>query len=77
MNKKVMYWDKTTKAQWNLFSHWHQFLMATKNSSVNGSLCGYDSYAQSNGFEYEPPVQAFQLLDKKRGFTVRCPILAE
>jgi hypothetical protein len=74
MNKKTMYWDKSKKAHWNLVSHWHQFLMATKNTSVNGSLCGYDAYAQTLGCEYEPPIQAFQLLDKKRGFTGRFPI---
>jgi hypothetical protein len=77
MNKKTMYWDKSKKADWNLVSHWHQFLMATKNSSINGSLCGYDAYAQTLGCEYEPPIQAFQLLDKKRGFTGRFPIHAE
>jgi hypothetical protein len=75
--KKVMYWDKTKKAHWNLLSHWHTYSMPTKNSSINGSLCGYDAYAQTLGFEFEPPLQAFQLLDKKRGFTGRFPIHAE
>jgi transposase-like protein len=77
MNKKVMYYDKSIKANWNLCSHWHTFSMPTKNVSVNGSLCGWDSYAQSCGFEFEPPIQAFQLLDKKRGFTGRFPIHCE
>jgi hypothetical protein len=75
--KKLMYWDKTRKAHWNLMSHFHTFSMPTKNCSLNGSLCGYDAYAQTLGFEYEPPLQAFQLLDKKRGFTGRFPIHAE
>jgi hypothetical protein len=76
MNKKIMNWDKSIKAHWNLCSHWHTFSMPTKNVSINGATCGFDGFAQSCGFEYEPPVQAFQLLDKKHGFTGRFPILA-
>lgn len=75
--KKLMYWDKTKKAHWNLMSHFHTYSMPTKNCSLNGSLCGYDAYAQTLGFEYEPALQAFQLLDKKRGFTGRFPIHCE
>jgi hypothetical protein len=74
LSKKIMFWDKTKKAHWNVMSHFHTFSMPTKNCSLNGSLCGFDSYAQSLGFEYEPALQAFQLLDKKRGFTGRFPI---
>lgn len=77
LNKKIMYWDQTTKADWNLISHWHTFSMPTKTGSVNGAMCGYDPYAQSCGFKFEPPIQAFQLLDKKRGFTGRFPIQCE
>lgn len=75
--KKLMYWDKTKKAHFNLMGHFHTFSMPTKNCSLNGSLCGYDAYAQTLGFEYEPPLQAFQLLDKRRGFTGRFPIHCE
>lgn len=76
MNKKIMYWDKTFKADYDMASHWHTYQMIGNRVSVNGSLCGYDEYAQSCGFSFEPPVQVFQLLDKNRGFTVRTPILS-
>lgn len=77
MNKLMMKWDKTKKADWNLMHHYHSFWTPTRNSSLNGSLCGWNSYALSKGFQYEPPLQTFQLLDSKRGFTVRTPIFCE
>jgi hypothetical protein len=77
VNKAIMKWDKTKKADWNLMHHYHRFWMPTGNTSLNGSLCGWNSYALSCGFQFEPPLQAFHLLDSKRGFTVRTPIHCE
>lgn len=77
LNKFIMKQDKTESASWNLLHHWHRLWQPTANSSLNGSLCGFNSYALSKGFQYEPPLQAFQLLDAKRGFTVRIPVFCE
>lgn len=77
MNKKIMYYDKTIKADYDMVSHWHQFQFIHQRVSVNSCLCGWDEYAQSNGFAYEPPTQTLQLLDKKRGLTGRFPIFCE
>jgi len=77
LNKLIMKWDKTEKADWNLMHHFHRLWMPTANTSLNGSLCGWNSYALSKGFQFEPPLQAFQLLDAKKGFTVRTPIFCE
>lgn len=77
LNKIIMKWDKTEKADWNLMHHYHRLWMPTANTSLNGSLCGWNSYALSKGFQYEPPLQAFQLLDANKGFTVRTPIFCE
>lgn len=76
-NKAIMKWDKTVKADWNLMHHFHSYWMPTRNTSLNGSLCGWNSYALSIGAPYEPPIQTFHLLDSKRGFTVRTPIHCE
>lgn len=76
-NKAIMRWDKTEKADWNLMHHFHSYWMPTRNCSLNGSLVGYNSYALSCGFAYEPPLQTFHLLDAKRGFTVRTPIICQ
>lgn len=77
VNKFIMKQDKTEKADWNLMHHYHRFWMPTGNTSLNGSLCGWNSYALSCGFPFEPPLQAFHLLDAKRGFTVRTPIFCQ
>jgi hypothetical protein len=77
VNKAIMKWDKTVRAHWNLMHHYHRFWTPSTTVSLNGSLCGWNSYALSCGFAYEPPLQAFQLLDAKRGFTVRTPIHCE
>lgn len=77
MNKFIMKQDKTYKADWNLTHHYHSFWMPTRNTSLNGSLCGWNSYALSCGFPFEPPLQTFHLLDSKKGFTVRTPIHCE
>jgi hypothetical protein len=76
-NKFIMKQDKTEKADWNLMHHYHSFWTPTRNTSLNGSLCGWNSYALSLGLPYEPALQTFHLLDAKRGFTVRTPIHCE
>lgn len=77
INKLIMKWDMTNKADFNLIHHFHRLWMPTSNTSLNGSLCGWNSYAQSIGAKYEPPLQSFQLLDSKRNFTTRMPIFCE
>jgi len=54
--------------QLDLFARWRRFC-------VNGSLIGFNSYAQAIGASPEPPQQGFQLLDSRRGFTIAAPIL--
>jgi hypothetical protein len=77
LNKFIQKQDMTVKADYNLCHHYHRFWTPTSTTSLNGSLCGYNSYALSLGMKYEPPIQSFQLLDSKRGFTVRVPIHVE
>jgi len=49
--------------------------MALRRFVVNGSLIGYNAFALSIKAEYEPPSQAFFLIDKKRFRSVTIPIL--
>jgi hypothetical protein len=53
--------------------HWHQYIVLNK-VRINGSVIGYNAYARSFGFEPELPKMQFQLLDKKRGYTLNNPI---
>lgn len=59
-----------------LLGHWHQY-MPLHRSLVNGSLKGYDEYANSMNFEYEPPVQALWLTHPEYGIRMHMPVYLE
>lgn len=56
-----------------LLGHFHQYKDLGK-VIINGSLKGYDEYAASCNFGYEPPRQAFWLTDPRYGKTITAPI---
>lgn len=56
--------------------HWHQYIHLTR-LIVNGSLKGYDEYAYSGNFGYEPPQQALWLTHPKYGITYRMPVYVD
>lgn len=56
--------------------HWHQYMHLTR-LIVNGSLKGYDEYAYSNNFPFEPPQQALWLTHPKYGITYRMPVYVD
>lgn len=49
-----------------LLGHFHQY-MTIPGMVVNGSLKGYDEYAASMNFGFEPPQQAFWITTPERG----------
>ena len=59
-----------------LMGHWHQ-LIQRQRLIVNGSLKGYDEYAFSNNFGYEPPRQALWLTHPQHGITFSAPVHLE
>lgn len=59
-----------------LLGHWHQ-LIQLQRLIVNGSLKGYDEYAASNNFGFEPPQQALWLTHSERGITFSMPVQVE
>lgn len=56
-----------------LCGHWHQ-LIQIERLIVNGSLKGYDEYAYSNNFPFEPPRQALWITHPEHGITFRAPV---
>lgn len=56
-----------------LLGHWHQ-LIQMQRVIVNGSLKGYDEYANSNNFGYEPPRQALWLTHPEHGIIMSMPV---
>jgi hypothetical protein len=74
LKKWILRENTVIKTDMSWIAHWHQYIILNK-VRVNGALIGYNSYARAFGFEPEPPKMQFQLLDKKRGFTLNNPII--
>jgi hypothetical protein len=77
LTKFIQRQNQNRKADFNLMGHFHQCSMPTKDSMMTGSLCGFDSYAQSIAATKEPALQAYRLLDSRYGFTGFNPIICE
>lgn len=77
LNKYIMRMDQINKADYNFVHHYHNLSYPTNNTTINGSIVGYDPYAMSIGCSYQPPMQSFQLLDSRRGITIKAPIFCD
>ena len=77
LNKYILRLDQISKCDYNLMHHYHSLSYPTANCTLNGSLCGYDTFAMQIGAGFQKPMQSFQLLDKNRGFTIKAPIFCE
>jgi predicted phosphodiesterase len=76
INKAISQWNKSKKADIDVFGHFHQFFDGG-NFVVNGSVIGYNPYAIKIKASYESPQQTFFLISKKRGKTIHCPIFLD
>lgn len=56
--------------------HWHQYIHLTR-MIVNGSMKGYDEFADSNNYLVEPPQQALWITHPRFGINWRMPVLCE
>ena len=77
LQRRIYQWDQAHKADYSVQGHLHTYTLGTRRWLINGSLVGYSPYALTFGGEFQPPIQAFFLLDKKRGVTVQIPLLVE
>jgi hypothetical protein len=59
-----------------VIGHWHQY-MPLHRTMVNGSLKGYDEYANSCNFGFEPPIQALWLSHPEHGIIMHLPVYLE
>jgi hypothetical protein len=57
-----------------VMGHWHQLTWGP-SFVINGSLKGYDEYAYTENFGFEPPQQALWLMTPEHGRTWTAPIL--
>jgi hypothetical protein len=72
--KAIHRYNQQKTADYNFLGHYHQLIQATRDCIVNGSVIGFNAYAQSIGASPEDPVQGYCLIDQKRGMTIKAPI---
>jgi hypothetical protein len=75
--KKIHRWNNNKPAYYNFMCDKHVYSLPTPDCQLNGSLKGFDAFAESHGFSYQPPIQSFTLLDSKRGITIKAPIFCD
>jgi hypothetical protein len=73
VNKAIAQWNKIRNVDLDCFGHFHQFLDGGY-WICNGSMIGFNNYAESIKATFEKPKQTFFLLDSRRGKTVTCPV---
>lgn len=71
--KAIARWDTTQRADLTVLGHFHQY-MSTQDVIINGSLIGHSPYSVTIGARFEPPTQAFTILDPLRFKSVAMPL---
>jgi hypothetical protein len=74
--KGIDKWDKGRHAYRTYFGHLHTYFEGP-NFTANGSMIGYSPFGEWVKAAYEPPAQAFNIIDSRHGLTARFPILLE
>lgn len=75
--KALHRWNANVPTYYNLMCDKHTYSSPTPDCTLNGSLIGFNAYALSNGFSFQPPLQSFTLLDSKRGITIKAPLFCQ
>ena len=78
VNKSIANWNQAVRdVNLDVFGHYHQYI-STGNFVANGSLIGYNDFAVAIRASYEPPQQAFFLVNKRwKAKTMQTPIFLE
>ena len=74
VNKSISQWDKVSSADFDIFGHWHTFLLGYPKWVSCGSLMGYSEYSLFIKAEYQAPTQTFIVIDRRYGMTLATPI---
>ena len=73
LRKAIAQWNKTRHADLDLLGHWHT-REPSRDYVINGSVIGYNEFAEFIKADYAPPEQAFFLMHPKFGKTAEFPI---
>jgi len=75
-NRAIAQWNTQGAAYLDIFGHFHQFI-DVGNFICNGSLIGYNAFANSIKAPFEEPRQGFFVIDADRGKILTAPIFVE
>ncbi len=76
ITKAINQWNKAIPAYFSINGHFHN-LIEGENYVMNGSLCGYNSYAMSIKASYQKPQQAMFVINEEYGKILSAPIFVE
>lgn len=66
LNRLALKWNKTINQDKIYLGHFHS-ITSIPNAVVNGSIIGYNTFALTNGFPYERPMQHYEVHDTNIG----------
>lgn len=73
LRKKIAGWNSTQSADLTVLGHFHQFQFGG-DFMINGSLIGWNPFANAIAARYEDPQQVSFLIDEERGVLMPTPI---
>lgn len=76
-NKAIAQWNRMERADLDIFGHHHQFSWNYGRFVSNGSLIGWNPFANFIKAEWQPPAQSLCIIDRDRGCTKAVPIFCE
>lgn len=76
LRKAIAQWNKATPVDLDVLGHWHT-RETSRNYVINGSLIGFNEYAEKIKADFEPPTQSFFILHPKYGKTAEFPIVLD
>lgn len=74
LRKAIAQWNKANPVDLDVLGHWHT-RETSRNYVINGSLIGFNEYAEKIKADFEPPTQSFFILHPKYGKTAEFPIV--
>jgi hypothetical protein len=76
LRKAIAQWNKARRVDLDVMGHWHT-RETSKDYVINGSLIGYNEYAQGIKADFERPQQSFFIIHPRYGKTAEFPIILE
>jgi hypothetical protein len=76
LRKAIAQWNKGTRVDLDVMGHWHT-RETSEDYVLNGSLIGWNTFAESIKADFRKPQQAFFLIHPEYGKTSECKIVLE